>query len=450
MSAGERHSRAVRVTLASILIAAGPALAESAQSIVPAAAVPADLQQPAEPQQQLQPTTHAALPQNDEDYWFAPRAAERAAVKKSPLADAAAAYASGNYLASLMSAQQARAAGGPLEGYAQYYVGLSQLRLSNGAEADKAFDAVLARKPEGYLSVGAMLSKAEAAELRGDHAGAADIYDKLTAHKTIAADEVLLRLGRASLAAGSRTRAAEAFLRVYYEFPLTDSATTAGSALGPLQDLITKKDAKLDLGRALMLFGAKRYGEARSAFQDLQKDVSGDDREVVDLRIAESDYFLKRYAAARDGVRPYVEQASRKAEAKFFYLSALRGLGDPDQAADLTRALVQEFPDSSWAGEALNNLGTYYIVTNQDDLAAQTFRELFEKFPSGPNAERSAWKYGWWAYTTGNYPETARVFESAAAAFPRSDYRPPYLYWAARAREKMGERETSRARMRLV
>jgi TolA-binding protein len=231
---------------------------------------------------------------------------------------------------------------------------------------------------------------------------------------------------------------------------LSEAATSAGAALAPLHDLITKRDTKLDLGRALMLFGAKRYGDARTAFQDLQKEVSGDDREVVDLRIAESDYFLKRYAAARDEIRPYVDRASRKAEAKFFYLSALRGLGDPDQAADLTRALVQEFPDSSWASEALNNLGTHYILTNQDDRAAQTFRELFEKFPSGPNAERSAWKYGWWAYTTGNYAETARVFESAAAAFPRSDYRPPYLYWAARAREKMGERETSQARMRLV
>jgi soluble lytic murein transglycosylase len=464
MSGVDRFSRAVRVALAAILLTGGPAIAASAQSVTPAAAgtastepqqsaepqQPPQPQPPREPQQQLQPTVHVALPQNVEDYWFAPRASDRTAAKKSALADAAAAYAAGNYLSALMSAQQARAAGGALESYAQFYVGLSQLRLSNGAEAGKAFDTVLARKPEGYLSVGAALGKAEAAELRGDHVAAADIYEKLAGHKTIAPDEVLLRLGRASLAAGNRARAAEAFLRVYYEFALTEGATGAGAALASLQDLITKTDTKLDLGRALMLFGAKRYSEARSAFQDLQKQVSGDDREVVDLRIAESDYFLKRYAAARDEVRPYLEQASRKAEAKFFHLSALRGLGDPDQAADLTRALVQEFPDSSWAGEALNNLGTHYILTNQDDIAAQTFRELFERFPNGPNAERSAWKYGWWAYTTGNYAETTRVFESAAAAFPRSDYRPPYLYWAARAREKMGERETSQARMRLV
>ncbi len=308
---------------------------------------------------------------------------------------------------------------------------------------------MLARQPDGYLSVAAMAGKAEAAELRGDHAAAADLYEKLSSHKTLAPDEVLLRLARASLAAGDRKRAAGAFQRVYYEFPLSDAAASARDALGSLQDFFVRNTQR-DLGRALILFGAKRYGEARSAFQDLDRQVTGDDREVVDLRIAESDYFLKRYAAARDGVQPYLEQASRRAEARFFYLSALRGLGLEDQALTLTRALLAEFPDSSWAGEALNNLGTHYIVTNQDDLAAQTFKELFEKFPDGAHGERSAWKYGWWAYTTGKYAETARVFEKAAITFPRSDYRPPYLYWAARAREKMGERETAQARMRLV
>ena len=398
----------------------------------------------------LRATVHTALPQNIDDYWFAPRAADRPAPRNQKLADAAAAYATGDYAAALASARQALAAGGPLEIYARYYVGASQLRLANAAEAVKAFDEVLERRPDGHLSVAALLGKAEAAESRGDHAGAAAIYETLVAHKSIAPEEILARLARASLAAGDRPRAAQAFVRVFYEFPLSDEASAAAAALPSLQDLIVRKDHKADLGRALILFGAKRYADARTALLDIQKQASGDDRELIDLRIAESDYFLKRYAFARDGARPYTEQASRQAEAKFFYLSALRGLGDHDEATSLTRDLVAEFPDSSWSSEALNNLGTHFIVTNQDDLAAQTFRELYAKFPAGPHAERAAWKYGWWAYTTGNFAETTRVFESAAAAFPRSDYRPPWLYWSARAREKLGQRQVAEARMRLV
>jgi soluble lytic murein transglycosylase len=398
---------------------------------------------------QLQPTIHAALPENADDYWFAPRPADSTA-RLPTLTDAAAAYAAGNYTSSLSLARQAAATNGPLAVYAQYYIGLSQLKLSNAADADKAFDAVLARKPEGYLSIAALLGKGQAAEIRSDHASAAGIYEKLSTHKAVVPEDGLARLARTSLAMGNRARAAEAYLRIYYEFPLTDAAATAAVALKSLQDVVVRENYKLDLGRALILFGAKRYGDAKSELLTLQRQATGDDREVIDLRIAESEFFLKRYAYARDGVRPYLENASRKAEAKFFYLSALRELGDADQAVELTRALVNEFPESSWSAEALNNLGTYYIVTNQDDLAAQAFRELFEKFPSGPHTERAAWKYGWWAYTTGKFAETARVFEAAAAAFPRSDYRPPWLYWSGRAREQLGQRESADARMRLV
>ena len=398
----------------------------------------------------LRPTVHAALPQNVDDYWFAPSAVQRAGTRNQRLADAAAAYATGDYPAALASARQALSGGGPLEIYAQYYVGASHLRLANADEAVKAFDAVLAKDPQGQLSVAALLGKAEAAETRGDHVRAVGIYEGLASHKSIAPEDILSRLARAALAAGDRSRAAEAYVRIYYEFPLSEAATAAGTAMISLQDLIVRKDYKADLGRALILFGAKRYADAKTVLLAIQRQASGDDREVIDLRIAESEYFLKRYAYARDGVRPYLDQASRRAEAKFFHISALRGLGDHDEAITRTRELVAEFPDSSWSSEALNNLGTHYIVTNQDDLAAETFKELFAKFPAGPHAERAAWKYGWWAYTTRNYSETARVFEQAAAAFPRSDYRPPWLYWSARAREKLGQRQVAEARMRLV
>ena len=446
-AAGSRLSAAgLQLTAAGFqLTAAGSQLSASGSESSAGGQVPQQLPE----LEQLKPTVHAALPQNIDDFWFAPRAAERG-TRSGILAQAAEAYASGNYAASLAYARQAVAAGGPLLPYAQLYLGQSHVRLSNAADAEKTFDAILDRKPEGYLSVAATVGKAEALELSGRPAAAADLYERLSTHKSISPDDILTRLGRAAQAAGDRKRAAEAWLRVYYEFPLSEAAKTAASALVPLQDIITKNDYKRDLGRALILFGAKRYTDARNAFVELQPQVSGDDREVVDLRIAECDYFLKRYAAARDGVRPYLDNAARRAEAQFFHLSALRGLGENDESMRLTRALADAFPDSSWASEALNNLGTHYIVADEDDLAGQTFRELYEKFPSGPYAERSAWKYGWRSYTTGNYAETVRVFEGASATFPRSDYRPAFLYWAARAREKLGQRDAAQARLRLV
>src|SRR5438552_3105129 len=80
--------------------------------------------------------------------------------------------------------------------------------------------------------------KAEVADLRTDRAAAADLYEKVSTRKSIAPEDALVRLGRASLAAGDRKRAAEAFQRVYYEFPLSEAASTARDALASLQDFL--------------------------------------------------------------------------------------------------------------------------------------------------------------------------------------------------------------------
>jgi soluble lytic murein transglycosylase len=403
--------------------------------------------------QQLSPTAHQPLPQNASDLWLVPAADDVSARALTPyraLIEGATAYGAGDYAAALPLVSQPSLASTVLRDYAAYYTAASQLRLSRSAEARNAFHALRERKPQGYLTVSTAFGEAEAAEALGDYKAAIAIYEDLARAKPTLSEEVLSRLARAAFAAGDRKKAAEAYLRVYYEFPLTEAAIGAETQLESLRDHFVRIGYKADLGRAQILYGAKRYPEARAAFAALRSQVSGDDRELADLRIAECDFFMKRYAAARDGVAPYLENAARKAEARFFSLSAQRELGRDDEFVAATRALVDEFPDSSWSEEALNNLGTYYILTNEDELASKAFQELYEKFPSGTRAERAAWKYGWYQYRSAQYPETIRIFESAAAAFNRSDYRPSYLYWAARAHGKAGNGPQADERLRLV
>ena len=65
-------------------------------------------------------------------------------------------------------------------------------------------------------------------------------------------------------------------------------------------------------------------------------------------------------------------------------------------------------------------------------------------------AERAAWKVGWRSYREGRDAETVSYFERAAADFPRSDYRPAWLYWSGRAHERMKAASTARARFELT
>jgi soluble lytic murein transglycosylase len=403
--------------------------------------------------EQLAPTAHAPLPERASDLWFVPAAADaesKTATTYRPLAEGVAAYRDGKYDLALRLVSRPSLASSALAHYSSYYEGLSLLGLSRADDARRVLKALDSKKPAGYLSVAVPLAIGEAAEAVEDHADAAATYQRLAANRNVVSEEVLSRLGRAALAMGDRQKAAEAFLRVYYEFPLTDGATTAASQLGSLQDLITRTGYTADMGRAQQLFGARRYAEARSAFQDLQRLAAGGDREIADLRVAESDFYLKRYAAARDGTRPYLQRGSHQAEARFFHAGALRELGDHDEYGAMTRELVKAFPDSPWAEQALDALGTHFILENEDETAAEVFKELYDRYPAGSRADRAAWKYGWWSYKTEDYAEAIRVFESAAETFPRSDYRPSWLYWAARSHGKLGNAGQLQARLRLV
>jgi soluble lytic murein transglycosylase len=385
--------------------------------------------------------------------WLVPPDGDRKTLRRAaytPLVDGVEAFGAGDFARALSLFRSIGLAGSELADYAAYYKGLSQLKLLQASDARETFAALRERKPAGYLSVAAALGEAEAAEALGDFGAAAAIYEALTDDKTTVSDEGLLRLGRAALAAGDRRKAAAAFIRVYYEYPLSESAITAGSELESLEDVIVRSGVQADLGRAAVLFGARRYSDARDEYLELRDRVSGDEREVAELRIAESDYFLGRHKAAMDALIPWRDKASRTAEVRFFVLSALREMGRHEDYIAQTRELVDDFPDSSWSEEALNNLGTHFILQNEDEAAAAAFRELYEKFPNGTRAERAAWKHGWWAYKNDNPAETIRVFEAAAKSFPRSDYRPSFLYWAARSHEKLGAAEQTEARLRTV
>ncbi len=342
----------------------------------------------------------------------------------------------------------------PLAAYAAYYGGLCSLKLSRPADARAAFAKVHALRPPGFVLEAAIGREAEAASAQGDNTAAARLYEELLRMNTAAPDALLLALGQAHKASGDRPRAAEAFSRIYYEMPTSELAGAAGAELDGLGDVRPAKRSAariaLDLDRAERLFAAKRYQAARQAFEPLEALVGGDDAELVWIRLAECDYFLRRYRQARERLAPRLGAAVRQEEARFLFLSITRELGPREEYVRLARALVSEHPTSPWAEETLNNLATHYIRIDDDDQADAVFRELYAKYPKGAYAERAAWRAGWWAYRHERPEETTAFFESAAATFPRSDYRPVYLYWSARSRERLADRQGASAVYRIV
>ena len=216
------------------------------------------------------------------------------------------------------------------------------------SDARQTFQALAAKNPVGYLLEAAALREAECDEALNDQDAAMQVYERLSKTKSTAPDDVLMRFGRAAKAAGHPDKATEAYSRVVYEFPFSDLAPIAGGELEslPIAPIAPGSNRfKLELGRAERLFGARRYAQARPVFEGLRATARDDDREVVQLRIAECDYFLKRTRNARDGVRPFIDTGARQGEALYFYAVATRELGGHDEYLRLVRRIVDRISE---------------------------------------------------------------------------------------------------------
>ncbi len=283
--------RTACVALAFALLAGGPAGAPKAQQALTDNASPSGVA--------LVPTSHAPLSRELSQLWMAPdqsRSGRTAALEE--LASAVKLEAKNNYAKALPMLSQPALQQGPLGQYAKFYEALAELRLGHPDEARRAFQALQLSEPVGYLAEAAAHGEAECDEALGDHAAALDIYERLSASKPTAPDEVLIRAGKAAKAAGDLEKAKTAFERVYYEFPFSDQSPVAAAEIDWFyngQPIVAGGNRyKLELGRAERLFGSRRFAEARSGFEAVRSSSQGDDREVVTILSVEHGAWIRK------------------------------------------------------------------------------------------------------------------------------------------------------------
>lgn len=337
-----------------------------------------------------------------------------------------------------------------LGGYALLYLGQAHLALARLPDAQQAADRLLASAPGGYLAEAARWLQADIAEAAGDWPRTMDALKAILESRPLAPERAYLRLGRASVNAGHAALGADALRKVYYEHALSREAEEAAAELAKLGVSLvpgSPEEFARQFDRAQQLYDGRRFADARAAFALLRDTATGDDRSLVELRIAQCDFHTGRYAAANEALRPLIRD---RVEAEFFLIGTLRELRQYEEYVRRARAFVEGHPAHPLAEETLNTLATHFILTDEDGKAAEIFSEMFARFPSGARATRAAWRAGWWKYKNARYAEAIAIFESAAQTFPRDDYRPSWLYWAARARQRLGQRDEAADAFRRV
>jgi soluble lytic murein transglycosylase len=404
----------------------------------------------------LKPTLHPSLPADLDHYWLVPPAGWKAPVAEAAARDLSKAVSlldANKPAQALVLIRPAELESTPLGGYARYLTALAQLGLERFDAARQTLTALRASRPSGFLYEAASLRLADLAESQRDWAGAAAICEDLLAQKPASPVDVMMRLARTSSAAGNRKRAVEIYLTLYYEWPASEGGDAARRDLNPIEfDRIGPDTPRLlrEIDRAERLFAARRYEAARDAYELVAAHATGDQVELAAVRRAECEYYLRRFQRARDGLRSWTDTGSRQAEALFFVAVTARALNQTAEFTRLARRIAEEFPTTTWAEDALDSLATQHIVDDEDDEADRIVRDSLTRFPSGRHAQRAYWRVGWRAYRQGRFTEAADTLERAAVTFPRSDYRPSYLYWAGQARERLSERAAADERFQLA
>ncbi len=334
-----------------------------------------------------------------------------------------------------------------LGGYALLYAGRAQMNLGLFVDARKTAQAILAKSPSDALAESASWLAVEAATEGGDKDGVVVVLKQLANRPNSAPASILLRLFRAALEAQNKDEAVAAFGRLYFEFagtPESISATNEGRKAGIVGQPPGKTTFGVSMQRAERLFTARQYTDARVDFEALKLLASPADRPLIDLRLAEIDFSLKKFPVAAVSLKALMEKPSALAsEAHYYYLSTLRESGRANDYEDGVRDFARSGADRAFIERALNELGTYYILEDEDEKAAAVFADYYARYPQGLFSDRAAWRAGWWAYKHGEFDDAIRIFESAAVSMRRADYRPSWLYWAARAHLENGNGEAA-------
>lgn len=114
---------------------------------------------------------------------------------------------------------------------------------------------------------------------------------------------------------------------------------------------------------------------------------------------------------------------------------------DDDAGAQrLFREVLERFPQSQEAADALYAIGRIQQESGRHAEAAITYTDLARRFPMASTAQEARWRTGWVRFLAGDYRAAAETFDALSNDSER-DTRIAAEYWEARSLEALGSPE---------
>jgi soluble lytic murein transglycosylase len=287
---------------------------------------------------------------------------------------------------------------------------------------------------------------AAAYEAAGDYTGAARVLQAAASSGNAGSHAGALRAQAATLLLeeGDTAAAARALRTAVRSQPR--GSRDAAELLSGLPDL--SADDHLKLAEAFDRSGAPRQAAAEYGKYLEMKDVSRSERQRLQLKIGEllfrggSNYASIRTLQALVESEPDRATLSR---AEYYIARATYRRGWRREGRAQLRAVADNHPGSASALRALSLLGDLYESAGTIAQARAIYEELVADYGGTSTARKARYRLGILAYMDGDYEGARSYFDRLRRSGRRDDYQLGSTYWAARARDALGEDQASEA-----
>ena len=342
--------------------------------------------------------------------------------------------------------------GSLLADYAQFFLAEALARQGDLAAAGRAAQDLASLYPDSSLAPLALLRASDWASQQEDEAATESLLRRFLARfpRRPETPGVRYLLGLSLEAQGRGLDAARTFRDLWLLAPASAYGDAAGDRLKDLaaQGFVVPPPTQAErMERAeRLLFGGARSG-AREEAEALLAGMPDPELTIRSLRVLSSTwrrggrYDVAEQAATR-ALNEVVE--SRRATLLLELGRLQQRIGARELALATLGRLVREYPSTPEVADALLRSGRLLEDAGRTAEAEALYRRLAADFADSDAASAALWRLGWLAYLRSDLPASAVEFGRLSTLPVAGPYRQPATYWAARARETLGEEAEAR------
>jgi soluble lytic murein transglycosylase len=275
-----------------------------------------------------------------------------------------------------------------------------------------------------------------------------DAVRVLERYRNPARPDFEMALGRAYLKIGNYNKAAEAWRRIYYAYPLSAEAGDARSELDRLaaQTSVPSANFAERKTRADLLAQARRSADAAREYRALLNEAAPGNRIGIQVALGIALHASGNDREARPLLEGLPEAYDESSSRRWLALAEMaRSANDEDRFRDAIAQLRRTGSTSESLEQALLLGGNMYLLRSDYDKAIDYYRELQQRFPNGKRAAYAHWKAAWLTLRQRRKDDAKREFEKHVSLYGTSPEVAAALYWRARLAEEDGDSGRARA-----